>query len=250
MLEALIFDVDGTLAETEEMHRLAFNAAFAASGLPDHWSREDYAELVRITGGKERLRAWFARTGRPELESRIPDLHRAKTVQYRVRIGEGAQVLRPGVLRLMRAARDEGLKVALATTTTGANIDALLQPVFGVAWQQRFDAIFAGDAVPRKKPAPDVYHACLAALGVDAGRAIAIEDSRNGVDAARAAGLAVIVTPSEYSRLDDFSQADLCLPSLGDPQAPWREAHPPFAQRWVEIADLRRWLAMRASATA
>ena len=241
MLKALLFDVDGTMAETEEFHRQAFNAAFEAHGLDCRWGKEEYRELLRVTGGKERMAAYFARAGRPMSDAQIAALHKSKTALYAEVLARNAKPLRAGVLRLIQDARTQGVMVALATTTTEANVIALLRPVFGATWMDHFDAIVAGDTVPRKKPAPDVYLAALAQLRIAPHEAIAIEDSAHGIASAHGAGVPVLVTPSEYLADDDLSPADILVPGLGDPQTPWAADQPGFAQRWVEIDDLRRF---------
>jgi len=213
---ALIFDVDGTLAETEEVHRQAFNAAFAQAGLNWCWSRMVYRELLRVTGGKERIRAFYDMrpAGTPLSDGRIAELHRIKTARYAELIAAGGFVLRPGVEALLAGARERGQRLAIATTTSRSNIDALLSVVLGPAWTCRFDAIVAGDEVARKKPAPDVYLDVLAKLALPASECIAIEDSGNGLVAASRAGIPVLITRSVYSRDDDFSGALLTVDDL------------------------------------
>lgn len=206
---AVILDVDGTLAETEEVHREAFNAAFAQTGLDWHWGRSVYRELLRVTGGKERIRAFdamqsaSARLSDPE----IAELHRIKTARYAALIAAGDCRLRPGVVELLAAVHRRGQQLGLATTTSRGNIDALLAPTLGGSWEERFDAIVAGDDVAAKKPAPDVYLTVLENLGAAAQDCVAIEDSANGLVAAMRAGIPVIITRSIYFRDDDFTGA-------------------------------------------
>src|SRR6185312_13752283 len=188
-IEALIFDVDGTLADTEEAHRQAFNDAFRAYGLGFTWSRELYRELLQVTGGKERLAAFFYRTRltvreRIRLAALIPGLHAAKTSSYLERMKLGRVLLRPGVRRLMSEARAAGVRLAVASTTSPENVSALLEGALGEDALDEFSVIVTGDAVPRKKPAPDIYVLALSRLGVTSGRAVAFEDSRIGVSAA------------------------------------------------------------------
>jgi HAD superfamily hydrolase (TIGR01509 family) len=215
-LRALIFDVDGTLAETEEVHRAAFNAAFAEAGLPWSWTVENYRILLRTTGGKERIAAYLAaEPSLPRLSvDQIAGLHRTKTAHYLRLMGEGAVALRPGVQALIDRARDRGVRLALCTTTTPANVEALSQAVWGTGAAQQFPVIVAGDEVAAKKPAPDAYVLALSRLGIGPEGAIAVEDSANGILAARAAGLRVAATPSIYSRDDDFGQATWVWPDL------------------------------------
>ncbi|MGO9133766.1 MAG: HAD family hydrolase [Methylovirgula sp.] len=224
-LEALIFDVDGTLAETEELHRRAFNESFAACGFDWHWPPELYRQLLQVTGGKERIRHYID-SSKPadgaRALARLTELHAEKTQRYGAHVAAGVLAPRPGVMRLMQEARAVGVKLAIATTTDPANVEALLQAAFApdaVSW---FDVIGAGDVVPAKKPAPDIYHYVLERLGCAASNAIAFEDSENGVLAARSAGLTVVATPSSYTAMNDFSQAHMVLSDLGEADAPCR----------------------------
>ncbi|EPY02895.1 HAD-IA family hydrolase [Magnetospirillum fulvum] len=206
-LAALIFDVDGTLAETEEVHRDSFNHAFIENGLDWHWDRPLYRDLLKVAGGRERLRA-FAPDVSDEL---VATLHAAKTAHYTRMASEGALSLRPGILPLIAQARAEGLKLALATTTSRANIVALLGPK-RCDW---FDVVVSGEDTPKKKPDPSVYHMVLDRLGVPARQCLVIEDSAHGVQAARTAGLDVVVTESVYTGGDDFTGALAVYPDLG-----------------------------------
>lgn len=206
---ALIFDVDGTLAETEELHRQAFNEAFTRHGLDWHWDRAVYKELLRVTGGKERIRAYHERLGIvPSLSDHdIAELHRIKTGHYAELIETGCCPLRPGVADLLAAALSRGQRLAIATTTSHGNINALLSRALGTRWAADFDAIVAGDDVRHKKPAPDVYLEILARLKLKPSECVAIEDSANGLIAASRAGIPVLITRSMFFRDDDFSDA-------------------------------------------
>jgi HAD superfamily hydrolase (TIGR01509 family) len=224
-IEALIFDVDGTLADTEDAHRQAFNDAFWAHGLGFCWSSELYRELLQVTGGKERLAAFFDRIDLTAGERRrlcglIPWLHATKTAFYREKVERGKVPLRPGVRRLLTEARAAGVRLAIASTTSHDNVSALLEGALGYGALDEFSVIATGDAVPRKKPAPDIYLLALARLGITARRAVAFEDSAIGVAAAKAAGLLTVATPSDWTRGQDFAAADLVLPSLADPGSP------------------------------
>ncbi|MBR0776488.1 HAD family hydrolase [Bradyrhizobium diazoefficiens] len=206
---ALIFDVDGTLAETEELHRQAFNHAFARRGLDWNWDRTVYKDLLRVTGGKERIRACHARLriASPLPDAEIAELHRIKTARYAELVAAGHCPLRPGVADLLAAARRRGQRLAIATTTSRDNIDALLSHALGRGWAAAFEAIVAGEDVVHKKPAPDVYLEVLSRLKLPASRCVAIEDSVNGLIAARVAGIPVVITRSLFFRDDDFSGA-------------------------------------------
>ncbi|OPZ00208.1 phosphatase [Bradyrhizobium sacchari] len=213
---ALIFDVDGTLAETEELHRQAFNHAFARAGLAWQWDRAVYKDLLRVTGGKERMRVYHGRQqiAPPLAEADIAELHRIKTAYYAELIETGCCPLRPGVVDLLAAAKARGQRLAIATTTSHGNIDALLSQALGKGWAADFEAVVAGDDVRHKKPAPDVYLEILARLKLDAVDCLAIEDSANGLIAASRAGIPVLITRSVFFRDDDFSAARVVLDDL------------------------------------
>ena len=216
-LQALIFDVDGTLAETEEAHRAAFNSTFKAWGLDWNWSVDAYRILLKTTGGKERMRAHQATlpTGERRLtDEEIVKLHVEKTAAYGAILASGQLELREGVADLITAARKRGLKVAVATTTNTPNVEALCQCCWGKPALEVFDHVAAGDMVKQKKPAPDVFLLALEQLGLPAENCIAFEDSRNGVLSALGANLPVLVTPSAYTDTDDFSDADWVIASL------------------------------------
>ena len=220
-LSALIFDVDGTLAETEEAHRAAFNAAFAALGLDWHWTRADYRTLLKTTGGKERIRAHLNAQNLPPLtDAEIAEIHAKKTSHYVEILGSGQLPLREGVADLITSARAAGLRLAIATTTSRPNIEALAQCCWGRPAAEVFDVIAAGDEVARKKPAPDVFQLALARLGLAPERAIAFEDSLNGLRSAQAAGLRTIVTPSLYTDDENHTAAQWCIPSLAQAHLP------------------------------
>lgn len=230
---ALIFDVDGTLAETEELHRQAFNHAFARHGLDWQWDRAVYKELLRVTGGKERMRAYHARLPiAPSLpDADIVALHRIKTAHYAELVETGCCRLRPGVIELLAAAKARGQRLAIATTTSHGNIDALLSQALGARWAAEFDAIVAGDDVSHKKPAPDVYLETLARLQLGGAGCVAIEDSANGLIAASRAGIPVLITRSMFFRDEDFSAARFVLDDLSELDAAKQETEKqPHAQ--------------------
>ena len=227
-IRALIFDVDGTLADTEEAHRLSFNDAFAAQGLPWRWNQDEYAALLKTTGGKERIGIYVDALAaddaqRAELRLRIPEIHRLKTAFYTERVRTGGLGLRPGVRRLFAEAIQHKVRLAIATTTTRTSVEALLATV-DPQRPRWFDVIAAGDDVVHKKPAPDVYEFALQRLGLPAAACVAFEDSANGLRAAKAAGLFTVVTPSYWTRNEDFADADLVLETLGDPERPLTHA--------------------------
>lgn len=220
-LQALIFDVDGTLSETEEAHRAAFNKTFANAGLDWDWSVADYTRLLETTGGKERMQRH-----RDDLGGKDPDnaaiaaLHAIKTQTYADIVAGGGLTLRPGVAKLVEKARTAGLRVAVATTTNRPNVDALCLSCWGKPAEEVFDVIAAGDEVKAKKPAPDVFLLALQRLEMSPDAAIAFEDSVNGLRSAKAAGLRTLVTPSVYTAHQDFSAADWVVPDLTEKHLP------------------------------
>ncbi len=206
-LEALIFDVDGTLAETEELHRRAFNETFAAEGLDWHWTQAEYRRLLQTTGGKERIARHMRDLGLAPGSIDIPALHRAKTDLYVRLMRAGGLDLREGIAALITEAKAAGLTVAIATTTSRPNVDALCEACFGAPAETLFSVIACGDEVAAKKPAPDVYDLALRRLGLPPEKALAFEDSTNGLRSAEAAGIVTVVTPSIYTEGDDFTGA-------------------------------------------
>lgn len=234
MLQVLIFDVDGTLADTESVHLAAFNQAFVQEGLDWQWSVEEYTRLLGISGGKERmLHYWHTRhPGVTEVEAgalsaTIARLHEVKTAYYEAAINDGAVSLRPGVLALMDEARAAGIGLAIATTTSPVNIAALLRHAIGPDWQPHFLAIGDASNAPVKKPHPQVYLKVLAQMGLPAAHCVAFEDSANGLQAATAAGLRTVVTPNSFTSHHDFQAALRVVPDLSH----------------VNLARLREWMA-------
>jgi HAD superfamily hydrolase (TIGR01509 family) len=232
MLNALIFDVDGTLADTESVHLEAFNHAFRQEGLDWHWSTEQYTQLLDISGGKERmLHHW--RTVDPDMKEvdagaltdTINRLHEIKTAYYENAVNSGAVTLRPGVLALMNEARGQGLQLAIATTTSPVNIAALMRSAIGLDWRSHFLAVGDASNAPIKKPNPQVYMKVLADMGMRAADCVAFEDSSNGLRAATAAGLDTVITPNSFTAHHDFKGALRVVPDLSQ----------------VNVARLREW---------
>ena len=226
-LQALIFDVDGTLADTErDGHRVAFNRAFADAGLDWDWSVERYGELLAVTGGKERIQHYLT-TDHPGFEPPgdrrewIAALHKAKTAYYTQLIQEHVVPLRPGVKRLLQEARAQGLRLAIATTTTPANVTALLQSALAPDSLDWFEVIAAGDIVPAKKPAPDIYDYVLEAMQLEPHACLAFEDSHAGLQSARQAALSTVITVNDYTQAQDFTGAALVIDHLGEPDLPF-----------------------------
>lgn len=226
MLQAILFDVDGTMADTErDGHRVAFNLAFREAGLDWHWDVPTYGELLAVTGGKERIRH-FIDTHAPalpavdDLAGWIAGLHKAKTAHYLALLQRGEIPLRPGVRRLIDEARATGMRLAITTTTTPENVTGLLQATLGEDSPEWFELIAAGDIVPAKKPAPDIYTWTLEKMGLAPDETIALEDSANGVRSARGADVPVAVTINDYTAGDDFAGAIAVHTQLGEPGVP------------------------------
>ena len=220
---ALIFDVDGTLAETEEVHRQAFNEAFVQAGIDWCWGRAIYKDLLRVAGGKERIRAFDRmREKEPMLaDQQIAELHRIKTARYVELVASGGCPLRPGVEALMDEAKRRGQRLAIATTTSPANVEALLETALpeGQSW---FDVVGAGDIVSAKKPAPDIYNYVLSELRIGADSCLAFEDSINGLRSSLGADVETVVTVNGYTADQDFAGAAIVLDQLGEPDAPFQ----------------------------
>lgn len=226
-LKALLFDVDGTLADTErDGHRPAFNKAFREAGLDWDWTVELYADLLTVTGGKERIRYFLEKylpgfapeEGVAEFAAR---LHKRKTHFYLQMLQAGEIPLRTGVARLLNEARAAGLRLGIATTTTPENVTYLLKAMLGEASVGWFDCIAAGDIVPAKKPAPDIYVYALEAMNLKPDECLAFEDSENGVRSSVGANLKTIVTVNDYTCGQDFSEAALVLDQLGESDKPF-----------------------------
>ncbi|MDX1796164.1 MAG: HAD family hydrolase [Hydrogenovibrio sp.] len=223
-LQALLFDVDGTLADTErDGHRVAFNMAFEEAGLDWDWSESLYGDLLAVTGGKERIRYYLEKFNtefkKPEnFDDFVKGLHEAKTKFYTQLLSEGKIPLRTGVERLIKEARDAGTRMAVVTTTTPANVTALLENTLGPDSESWFEVIAAGDIVPAKKPAPDIYHWALEKMNLKPEETIAFEDSANGIRSSVGAQVKTIVTINEYTKDDDFSDAVVVLDHMGEPE--------------------------------
>lgn len=220
-LKALIFDVDGTLADTEMSHLEAFNEAFKACDLDWHWSVEEYTALLTVSGGKERIRHyWYQKNpdvksvSGAAIEDTINHIHELKTATYEQLVRDGQVELRPGVLNLIEQASQAGLQLAIATTTSPANIAALMRKHLGEDWRMRFRLIEDASTAPNKKPHPQVYQQTLTRLSLPVESCVAFEDSENGFKAAMAVNLKTIITPNAFTSHHDFTGASCVLPSL------------------------------------
>jgi HAD superfamily hydrolase (TIGR01509 family) len=247
-LEALLFDVDGTLADTErDGHRPAFNAAFADAGLDWEWSEALYGELLAVTGGKERIRFYLDKYNQrfeapDDLDGFIAGLHKAKTQHYLNMLQQGAIPLRPGVKRLIEEARDAGLRLGVATTTTPENVTTLLSSTLGPESVDWFEVIAAGDIVPAKKPAPDIYIWAMEQLGLGPDQCLALEDSHNGVKSVLGSGIrSLVVTVNGYTRDEDLTGAALVVDQLGENGSPCQVIEGPDGSLdKIDVASLRR----------
>lgn len=245
-LKAAIFDVDGTLAETErDGHRVAFNLAFYDAGLDWKWDECLYGKLLAVTGGKERIR-YFLSDFKSDFEYQgdltqfIAALHAEKTKHYVKLLESNAIALRPGVARLINEIRNGGLRLAIATTTTPENVTALIANTLGSDAVEWFDCIAAGDVVPAKKPASDIFYYCLEQIGLSADECLAFEDSENGVRASCGANIATVVTLNNYTKDDDFNGAVSVLNHLGEQGLPCQTiAGKAIENEFVTLDDLK-----------
>lgn len=218
MLKALIFDIDGTVAETEMLHLRAFNLAFEFLNLGFVWSKAEYKMLLDVCGGKERIAHYFAMNN---LEFRneeilIAKIHAAKTKFYADLMCRGEMEFRPQIKALMLEAKSKNIKIAIATTTSAANLDALFAPIFTNDWRKMFASICDGDKIKEKKPNPKVYSQCLAELGLNPNQVLAFEDSQNGLCAANRAGIKTVITHNRFTFDQNFTDAIVCGGDLGD----------------------------------
>ena len=256
-MNALVFDCDGVLADTERYgHLPSFNQTFREFGLPLEWSEDEYGRKLLIGGGKERMASeltpdFVRANGLPAdpdaLAAEVAKWHKRKTALYTEMVAAGELPPRPGIRRVISDAQDAGWRLAVASTSAEASVHAILEYAVGKERADRFDVFLAGDCVPKKKPAPDIYLLALEKLGVDPAGVLVVEDSRNGLEAAYAAGLRCLVTVNGYTEKEDFSEAILVVSSLGDPDGEHttvianRSAARPGA--YVTLADLEACLA-------
>jgi HAD superfamily hydrolase (TIGR01509 family) len=246
MLRAIILDMDGTLCESEEVHRRAFNQAFAEVGLTWDWDRTLYGRLLAVKGGVDRLRHYMETVADPkpagDLGPQARELHLRKTALFKQLVAAGVPP-RPGVVRLMDEARGAGIRLALVTSASVPTATALVQGTLGPDGLDAFAAVCTGDKAAHNKPAPDLYRMALKELGLPPEACIAIEDDRAGLNSATGAGVAVVATPSGYSAGEDLSGARAVVSDLGDPGAPCRAIAGPAPDGGVvDVAWLARVL--------
>ena len=220
-IKAIIFDVDGTLADTEDAHRKSFNKAFAESNLDWNWDVALYDKLLKVTGGKERIKYYVSdfRTdfNKPDnWDDFVKNLHAVKTTHYTAMMRAGEVPLRPGIKQLISDAKKAGLTLAIATTTSPENVGALLAVGLGKDWESYFSSIGCGDIVPHKKPAPDIYNWVLDELKIAAADCIAIEDTTNGLRSSMGAGIKTYITTNDYTHTQDFTGAAAIFKDLSN----------------------------------
>lgn len=220
-LKALIFDCDGVLVDTErDGHRVAFNKTFAQKGYNIEWDVELYKELLKVAGGKERMRHYFDQTRWPEdvtdKDSLIKELHKLKTDLFMQIIESGELPLRPGAARLVDEAIAENVGLAVCSTANERAVNLVVEKLLGPERKAKFDLILAGDVVSKKKPDPEIYNLALQRLDLKPNECVVIEDSRNGLLAAKTAGIYCVITTNSYTKDEDFTEADVVVSELGD----------------------------------
>ncbi|MDP9139595.1 MAG: HAD-IA family hydrolase [Pseudomonadota bacterium] len=261
-LRAVLFDVDGTLADTEALgHRPAYNRAFRKLGLALRWGPKLYRKLLKQPGGRERLKHYVEHyqpdlgdqqsEASADLDAWVSKVHELKSKYFKKRMRSGSVPLRPGIARLMREARTHGLKLGIVTNASLKTLKPVLRYCMGPELAAEIDVIASGEEVRRKKPAPDLYKLALHRLGVDACECVTLEDSQMGLAAATAAGIAAVVTVNSDTLEQDFSTAALVMSSLGEPGAPAQVLRGKLVgNSWVTIADLQKIAAQSPNAKA
>lgn len=220
-IKAVFFDQDGVIIDTErDGHRVSFNMTFKEFGFTDEWDVEYYHELLQVGGGKERMKHhWKTKgfskpIGEDEIDNLVKDMHKRKTALFVELIETGKLPLRPGIHRFMKEAMDAGLKIAVTTTSNEQAARAITEKVLS---DIKFEIVLAGDVVSKKKPDPEIYNLALSKLDLTPDEAFVVEDSKNGLAAAKAAGLKTIVTTNHYTEREDVSKGDVVVSCLGDP---------------------------------
>jgi HAD superfamily hydrolase (TIGR01509 family) len=220
-MKALIFDCDGVIVDTEkDGHRVACNRAFRKMGYDYNWDVALYKKLLKVAGGKERMKHYFNQERWPvdvgNRDTFIKELHKLKTDLYMKIIESGELPLRPGIARLIDEAIAAGVLLAVCSTSNERSVNLVVEKMLGLDRKKHFKAILAGDVVSKKKPDPEIYNLAIQRLGIIPGECFVVEDSRNGFLAAKAAGIPCIITTNEYTVNEDFTGAELVVPELGD----------------------------------
>ncbi len=220
-IKAAFFDQDGVIIDTErDGHRVSFNMTFKEFGFTDEWDVEYYHELLQIAGGKERMKHHWKTKGfsRPlteeEIDNLVKEMHKRKTAIFVELIESGKLPLRPGIHRFMKELMDEGIKIGVCTTSNEAAAKAITEKILS---DIKFDVVLAGDVVKNKKPDPEIYNLALSRLGLQPEECFVVEDSKNGVKAAKAACMKTIVTTNHYTEKEDVDAGDVIVSCLGDP---------------------------------
>jgi len=220
-MDALIFDCDGVLVDTErDGHRVAFNMVFASRGIDVVWSIEEYKKLLKVAGGKERLKYYFEENGWPaqlgDREELILSMHKQKTEFFMQLIESGTLPLRPGIKRIVDEAIANNIKLAVCSTSSEKSVRLIVELLLGKQRAINFQAILAGDIVTKKKPDPEIYKLCIEKLSIIPQNCMVIEDSRNGLLAAKAANFNCLITTNDYTADENFTEADILVNDLGD----------------------------------
>lgn len=258
MSRALVFDCDGVLADTElDGHLVAFNQVFEELGHDFRWSAEEYARLLKVGGGKERLRKYLADhpeidfAGVGSLDDAVAEFHKRKSAVYVDLVEAGRLPGRPGVRRIIEEALDAGWQVAVASTSAEKSVRAVLRSVIGEESYARIHGVYAGDVVPAKKPAPDIYELAVRELGRSKDEVVVVEDSEAGAKAAEAADLAHVVTVSHFTVEDPFPAATTVVNHLGMPGEPAEVLAGEDvrnADGVIDVASLEKMLELRRAA--
>jgi HAD superfamily hydrolase (TIGR01509 family) len=251
-LQAIIFDVDGTLADTENIHRIAFNMAFNKHGLDWQWSKKEYTRLLSVSGGFERMKCYSREprgiANRTYSDKLIKTIHRTKSDIYAQLLLSSNIKLRPGIGRLIAEARRDDIQLAIATNTNQENVEILLSKNLPEDWKSWFTTIETSNTVMAKKPSPAIYLEILKKIRVEPSHAVALEDTENGLSAAKAAGIGAVITTHQFTRHSKFPEALLVVDSAGSPSSPFKILNgKAIEERWLTVAVLDKLLNQKSS---